>query len=568
MPAGVASDAQGMKLASVTLAAACLAAGASVALAAPSSPPVHIYLSVPQGTPGAELIEQGVTSAIAARKAKAGKVRVKLIVMDDALNGHWDAGRAAANATRAAADPRAIAYIGEGDSGATAVAMPILNRAGIVHASPISTAVSLTAPENQATLQPTGTQTFFRSIPRDDQQAESLVKHIRDTGVGRVAIVDDGGMYGGGLADLVAAAAARRGVTVVARQTVPDGQVDAAALAASGADGVVVAMTPSTGGVGVAQAVHAALPSALIFSGDAMAQDSVAKRLGAVQKVMRLTAPAAHMNPRAAAGFGLDAQASSPFVVFSYNATMAVLNATRRASDHGPVTRASVRSAVFDGSLVPGLSGPWQVQPNGDGVVGVFDELRMERGRVLTPGHMAARKLRVCGTKVCMTNLTRKASAASAMDDQPSTDAEPWNLSEQDLYTLMMLGTIERAGLMNRATSEALAAVRDRIAEGTRLGVLLATLQSIRSRAGGAAAGTPIDIGGLSQDQRDALASPDILRPNSGWTVGTLDAAITGLTRHAEDVGNQIKANMVRLQALNVQNNEAPAPYYQPRKGR
>ena len=57
--------------------------------------------------------------------------RVLLEVLDDAGPEGWDAARSGANARVATQDSTAIAYLGELDSGATRISLPITNQAGI-----------------------------------------------------------------------------------------------------------------------------------------------------------------------------------------------------------------------------------------------------------------------------------------------------------------------------------------------------------------------------------------------------------------------------------------------------
>ena len=58
--------------------------------------------------------------------------------LDDstAAAGNWDPGQTSTNARKAAQDKSTVAYIGEFNSGASAVSIPILNQAGIAQISP------------------------------------------------------------------------------------------------------------------------------------------------------------------------------------------------------------------------------------------------------------------------------------------------------------------------------------------------------------------------------------------------------------------------------------------------
>src|SRR3712207_5067886 len=111
---------------------------------------VTVYSSLPlQGAQRtlSEAMLNGIRLALEESDYQAGDTRVRWHSLDDstAETGHWDPGPTAANARRAAADRTAVAYIGEFNSGATAIAMPILNDAGLPQVSAGSTAVGLTS---------------------------------------------------------------------------------------------------------------------------------------------------------------------------------------------------------------------------------------------------------------------------------------------------------------------------------------------------------------------------------------------------------------------------------------
>src|SRR4051812_2194196 len=77
---------------------------------------------------------------------EAGTAGVVFRPVDDATRAArgWDPGQTAKNARSAASDATAIAYLGEFNSGATAVALPILNDAGIPEVSATNTYAGLT----------------------------------------------------------------------------------------------------------------------------------------------------------------------------------------------------------------------------------------------------------------------------------------------------------------------------------------------------------------------------------------------------------------------------------------
>jgi branched-chain amino acid transport system substrate-binding protein len=62
---------------------------------------------------------------------------------------------------------------------------------------------------------PTGRRNFVRVVPADDVQAAASVVHARQHGARRLFVLDDGGIYGKGLAGDVRVAAERAGIEVV-----------------------------------------------------------------------------------------------------------------------------------------------------------------------------------------------------------------------------------------------------------------------------------------------------------------------------------------------------------------
>ena len=71
--------------------------------------------------------------------------------LDDstAAAGEWDPTQTAADARKAATDPKTVYYIGEFNSGASEVSIPILNQAGIPQVSPANTYVGLTSDQGR-----------------------------------------------------------------------------------------------------------------------------------------------------------------------------------------------------------------------------------------------------------------------------------------------------------------------------------------------------------------------------------------------------------------------------------
>jgi branched-chain amino acid transport system substrate-binding protein len=113
---------------------------------------VDIYSSLPlQGAsrPQTTAMVEGIKLAVEQAGGKAGDFKIKYTSLDDstAQAGTWTPEAASANARKVAQDDSAVAYIGEFNSGASAISIPILNEVPIAQISPANTAVGLTSDE-------------------------------------------------------------------------------------------------------------------------------------------------------------------------------------------------------------------------------------------------------------------------------------------------------------------------------------------------------------------------------------------------------------------------------------
>ena len=89
-----------------------------------------------------------------------------------------------------------IAYLGEFNSGASAISLPILNEAGILQVSPSNAYVGLTAgrrpsPASPSKYYPSDVRTFGRAHPPDHLQAAAIAALLQQERAKRVYLVDD-----------------------------------------------------------------------------------------------------------------------------------------------------------------------------------------------------------------------------------------------------------------------------------------------------------------------------------------------------------------------------------------
>lgn len=116
--------------------------------------------------------------------------KFELIVEDD--SGTAEGGAAVAN--KMVADPTVVAISGHIYSGATAAAMPIYEKAGVVMLSPSATNPPLTE---------MGSKVFNRIAFTDAAQGKYSAKYLYDKlGIRKLAIMHDGSDYGKGLAEI------------------------------------------------------------------------------------------------------------------------------------------------------------------------------------------------------------------------------------------------------------------------------------------------------------------------------------------------------------------------------
>ena len=181
-----------------------------------------IYSSLPRhgvSAAAARATAAGQRMALAEVGARAGDLDIELIELDSAEPEErlWDPDVVSMNAQEAADDPRAIAYIGELDYGASAVSVPITNEAGVLQVSPSDGLTSLTrtplgrpraGPER---YYPEDERSFVRLVPADELVAEALLGRVRETGADSVAVLYDGEIHSRELGGILQALSRRDG---------------------------------------------------------------------------------------------------------------------------------------------------------------------------------------------------------------------------------------------------------------------------------------------------------------------------------------------------------------------
>ena len=234
---------------------------------------VNVYSSLPlQGAsrPQTTAMVEGIKLALEENGGKAGETTVKYTSLDDstAQAGTWTPEATSANARKVAQDDAAVAYIGEFNSGASAISIPILNEVPIAQISPANTAVGLTSDEPGADkgepdkYYPTGSRHYLRIVPKDTIQGAALASLMNEDGCQSAYILNDKEVYGAGLARNIESAAQEIGLEVAGNEGIdpkaPNFRSQAATVKDSGADCFVFSGITANGAVQLYKDISAA----------------------------------------------------------------------------------------------------------------------------------------------------------------------------------------------------------------------------------------------------------------------------------------------------------------------
>jgi branched-chain amino acid transport system substrate-binding protein len=370
-----------------------------------------VYFSGPQhgaSSLGAVAALNGAKLALSDAAGHVGKYRVVLKVLDDSTQQSvgWDPSQTTLNARTAAQDPAAIGYLGEFNSGASAIAIPLLNRQGIVEISPGSTAVGLTTARSGASpgepekYYPTGKRTFARVLPTDAGQALALVRVEQAASCHDTFVLQDGEVDGEDTALTFLLTAQSAGLRVVGVQAYHPQAIDYSALATSvarsGANCVLISSIDEPSAVRLTEQVAHDLPRATIFASNGLADSAYANpasgglpsaldpRVIVVSATLGLAAyprSARVLLARYARRFG----ASEPPALYGYTAMQLLLDAVRQATDGGHKTadRGKVVSELFSERRRTSPMGSFRVDRAGDTSLQRFGIYRIARGRLV-----------------------------------------------------------------------------------------------------------------------------------------------------------------------------------------
>ena len=391
-------------------AAACLGA-ASLTVAAcgeesgspASGKPLSVYISLPfQGSSKARSNDMLMGAKIALEQAgnKAGAHNVKLVSVDNSLaaSGKWDANATSSAARKALQDDTTIAYLGELNSGATAISLPILNEAGILEVSAANTAVGLTRPEGAEPGEPdkyypTGKRTYGRVVPADHLQAAATAQYMGDNGCSSVYITHDKEVYGQGLAKQVQSAAPEKGVKVAGFGAIEVTSANyrslAGAVQASGADCFYFGGISANNAAQLYKDIHASDPAMKLYGPDGIGDTDFTDNVEPdVEAQMYVTLPTLPPDQYPPAGQALVEQMRTAkggkepdaYALYSYEAMNAILLAIETAGAKG-ADRQAVTDAFFKIKDRDSVLGTYSIDANGDTTLKSYGGFRVEDGQ-------------------------------------------------------------------------------------------------------------------------------------------------------------------------------------------
>src|SRR5919201_980266 len=335
-----------------------------------------IYSSFPlQGAskPQSDALVNGIKLALKQNNNKAGK---------------WDPGQVSTDARKAAQDKSTILYLGEFNSGASAISIPILNRAGIGQISPSNTAVGLTSnaagaePGEPDKYYPTGKRTYVRVVPKDTVQAAAVATVMKQEGCKKPYILNDKEVYGQGLATNTVASLKSAGIPSLGNNgwdpKAANYRSVASKIAGKGADCVLLSGITDNTGVQLTTDIAAGVPKAKIYGPDGLCESAwVDPKKGGFPASLdsRVKCTVATLSPDkyppAGQKFFSDYKTTygdanpDPYALYGYETMSLALDAIKRAGDKGN-DRQAVINQLFATKDRQSVLGTYSIDQNGD----------------------------------------------------------------------------------------------------------------------------------------------------------------------------------------------------------
>jgi branched-chain amino acid transport system substrate-binding protein len=369
-----------------------------------------IYSSLPlQGAARAQAVAtvNGAKLALKQAGGRAGDFSIKYVSLDDstAQAGGWEPGQTASNARKAIGDDSTIGYIGEFNSGATAVSLPLLNEAGIAQVSPGNTAVGITSDDPGATpgepekYYPTGKRTYARILPKDTYQGAALAALAKEQDCASAYILNDKEVYGAGLASNVELAADKVGLEIKGNDGIdknaPNYRSLGAQIKGTGAQCFIYCGITANNAVQIFKDMAVALPNGALLGPEGVGEtgffdpDEGGLTPDVASRVL-ITIPgvAPEEYPPAGKEFLKDYEAEygeknpDRYAVYGYESMSLLLDAIKRAGADGS-DRAAVVDQLFATKDREGVFGKYSIDENGDITLTPYGAYKIKDGALV-----------------------------------------------------------------------------------------------------------------------------------------------------------------------------------------
>jgi branched-chain amino acid transport system substrate-binding protein len=368
---------------------------------------LHIYSSLPlEGAQRGQstALVNGMKLALEQAGGKAGDFTIKYTSLSDASAqaGNWTPELTSANARKAAQDDKTAVYIGEFNSGASAVSIPILNEGGVPQISPSNTAVGLTSDAAGADAgepekyYPAGTRTYTRIVPKDTIQGAALATIMKEDGCTNVAMANDKEVYGAGLARNIVSSAKGQGLKIDFNEGIDPKAANYRSLASrakgDGVDCFAFSGTTANNAAQIFKDFSAAIPDAKLYGPDGVAEAAftdpkeggLPNSVGAKTTLTVATLSPDQYPPEGQEFFKQYAQkygdkTPDPYAIYGFEAMNLALEAIKRA---GSGDKEKILEALFATKDRKSVLGTYSIDKNGDTSLTDYGVYKIEDGQL------------------------------------------------------------------------------------------------------------------------------------------------------------------------------------------
>ncbi len=382
-----------LMLAITLLVLTACAASSTATLMPTSSNVIRIYSSLPDSGSSKAQTDTMINAmklAVEEVNSQTAGFKIEYVPLDNAVatDGKGDAGQEAANAGKAANDPAAMAYIGAFDTDTAKVAIPILNKAGIVLLSPANSypgftraVAGLTKAGEPDQYYPSGTRNYMQLVPNDDLQGPVDASYTATRLKAKsVYVVEDGRGYGVSLAKAYEQAAPQNNLNVLGHASITDRAADYKATAlkikAAAPDAIFYAGNePQQAGKFFAE-IRAADLKIPFLGGEGIQDDLFLKAIGPAAR--GVFSSIGMVDPAGLPPKGQDFHKTykakygdivQPYTAYAYEAMSVALYAIKQT---GKKDRLAILQTVANLKDFDGVLGKWSFDPNGDTTQRIF----------------------------------------------------------------------------------------------------------------------------------------------------------------------------------------------------